>query len=89
VRTVQDLLTRLRAEYLEMPGLRLTPEQVQRLCGVERTMCRVVLDSLVHEKFLCIKPDGRYTRLRDGGEPPYLHPVKADLRTDQRSKKAS
>jgi len=36
MRTVQDVLTRLRAEFLEMPGLRLTPEQVQRLCGVER-----------------------------------------------------
>ena len=29
------LLTRIRAEYLEMPGLRLTSEQAQRLCGAE------------------------------------------------------
>jgi Protein of unknown function (DUF2934) len=42
----------LRAEHLEMPGLRLKPEQVQRLWGVERTMCQRVLDSLVDAKFL-------------------------------------
>jgi hypothetical protein len=41
-----------------MPGLRLTPEQAQRLCGVERTLCQTVLDALVAEKFLCVKPDG-------------------------------
>lgn len=30
------LLNRIRAEYLEMPGLCLKLEQAQRLCGVER-----------------------------------------------------
>ena len=39
----QDVLERLRAEYLEMPGLRLKVEQVQRLCGIERMMCKAVL----------------------------------------------
>jgi hypothetical protein len=48
------LLKRLRAEFLEMPGMRLTPEQLQRLCGIEPTMCQLVLDSLVDEKFLCV-----------------------------------
>jgi Protein of unknown function (DUF2934) len=42
----------LRAEYLEMPALRLKPEQVQRLGDVERTMCQRVLDSLVNAKCL-------------------------------------
>jgi hypothetical protein len=63
---VQDVLNRLRAEYLEMPGLRLKPEQVQRLCGIERTMCQLVLDSLLESKFLCVTSDGRYARLTDG-----------------------
>jgi len=89
MRTVQDVLTRLRAEFLEMPGLRLTPEQVQRLCGVERMMCQVVLDRLVSEKFLSVRSDGHYVRLSDGAEPPYLYPTKADLRTERPSKKAS
>jgi hypothetical protein len=58
-----QLLERIRAEYLEMPGLRLRAEQVQRLCGVERTMCRMVLDTLVQTDFLCMKSDGTYARL--------------------------
>jgi hypothetical protein len=48
------ILNRVRAEYLEMPGLRLTPEQTGRLCGVERALCQSVLDALVVEKFLCV-----------------------------------
>jgi hypothetical protein len=86
--SVQEVLDRLRAEYLEMPGLRLKPEQVQRLCGIERTMCQLALDSLLESKFLCVKSDGHYARLTDGTihDPP---PAKADLRTDMSSKKAS
>src|SRR5216110_160186 len=57
-----NTLGRLRAEYLEMPGLRLTVEQAQRLCGVERTLCKSVLDALVEEKFLCVKVNGAYGR---------------------------
>jgi len=72
-----------------MPGLRLTPEQVQRLCGVEAMMCRVLLDTLVNEQFLSISSDGHYARLRDGAEPPYLRPAKAELRTEYSAKKAS
>ena len=59
-------LERLRAEFLEMPGLRLTVKQVQRLCGVEPTMCKAVLDAMVDAKFLRRKPDGTYARLSDG-----------------------
>jgi len=43
----QRVLERLRAEYPEMPGMKLRIKQVQRLCGIERTMCRLVLDALV------------------------------------------
>jgi hypothetical protein len=84
----QDALNRLRAEYLEMPGLRLKPEQVQRLCGIERTMCQLALDSLLESKFLCVKPDGHYARLTDETiRRP--HPAKTHLKTDTRSKNAS
>jgi hypothetical protein len=60
------VLERLRAEYLEMPGLRLTVEQVQRLCGIARAICSVVLDTLVEANFLCPKSNGAYARLTDG-----------------------
>jgi hypothetical protein len=59
----EQLLKRVRAEYMEMPGLRLTLAQAQRLCGVERALCQAVLDALVGEKFLCVKSDGQYGRL--------------------------
>ena len=57
---------RLRAEFLEMPGLRLTAPQVERLCGVDQTICQAVLDALVHAKFLRVSPDGTYVRATDG-----------------------
>ena len=61
----EGLLERIRAEYREMPGLCLTSEQMQRLCGVERTLCQVVLDSLVDARFLYLKTNGAYARLTD------------------------
>jgi len=83
---LQDTIQRLRAEFLEMPGLRLKPNQVQRLCGVERTVCKVMLDLLVDEEFLCVRSDGHYARLTTG---PHPRPAKADLRIGTQSKKAS
>ena len=63
------LLTRIRSEYLEMPGLQLTLPQAQRLCGVEQGVCRVIFETLVHERFLSMKSDGSYVR-SDGGDRP-------------------
>ena len=65
----QRVLERLRAEYLEMPGMKLTIDQVQRLCGIEQTMCKLVLDALVKTRFLCLKSDGTYVRLTEGSWP--------------------
>jgi hypothetical protein len=72
----QRVLERLRAEYLEMPGLKLRIEQVQRLCGIEQTMCKLILDALVKTSFLCLKSDGTYVRLTEGSSPR-PRPVKA------------
>lgn len=59
------VLQRIRAEYLEMPGLALKPEQVQRLCGVDRMMCEAALGMLVESGFLSMRSDGAYRRDRD------------------------
>jgi len=88
MRTIQDVLNRLRAEYTKMPGLRLKAEQLQRLCGTEQTVCQLVLDSLVDEQFLCVRSDGHYARLTDGEMSP-RYPAKADLRPEPRLLKAS
>ena len=66
MRMVDNVRERIRAEYLEMPGLDLTVDQVQRLCGIERPICTTVLDGLVEEHFLCVKPNGAYARAWEG-----------------------
>jgi hypothetical protein len=83
MRTIEDVLNRLRGEFLEMPGLRLKAAQVQRLCGVEATVCQRALDSLVKARFLYAKPDGHYARLTDGADMPRAQHAKAEPRTRQ------
>jgi hypothetical protein len=46
------LLRRIRAEYLEMPGLRLTAPQAQCLFGLDSETCDAVLAALLDAKFL-------------------------------------
>lgn len=58
----EQVLERLRAEYREMPGMRLKLEQVQRLCGVEQPLCKQALEALVEAKFLRVGSDGTYVR---------------------------
>ena len=65
----QRVLERLRGEYLEIPGLKLRIEQVQRFCGIEQTMCTLVLDALVKASFLSLNSDGTYMRLTEGSSP--------------------
>jgi hypothetical protein len=52
-------------------------------CGVERALCKVVLDALVAEKFLHVKAHGAFAWLTEGvmSRP---RAVKADLGTEQR-----
>jgi hypothetical protein len=71
------MLRRIRAEYLEMPGMRLTLRQAQRLCGVERQVCERVLQELVRAGFLYVSADGSYARVTD--EAFHRRPVKAAL----------
>jgi hypothetical protein len=49
---VHYLTGRIRAEFLEMPGLRLTVRQASRLWGLEHTVCESVIDKLVASDFL-------------------------------------
>ena len=88
MRKIDDVIERLRAEYLAMPGLRLKPEQVRRLCGIERAMCETALHALVSVKFLCVSADGRYGCAQ---QRRLMHPplAKADPKMDVRSREAS
>ena len=58
----QEALTRIQIEYLEMPGLRLTPIQVGRLCGLRPEICEGALPLLMRTGFLSQSRDGAFRR---------------------------
>ena len=49
----EALLRRVYGEFLEMPGLRLTCQQAQRLWALDERTCAELLEFLVDAKFLC------------------------------------
>ena len=61
-----DIRRRVCGEYLEMPGLRLTCAQAQRLWGLDEQTCLLLFATLVSDGFLECQTDGRYARLTDG-----------------------
>ena len=54
------LVHRIRAEFQEMPGLRLTATQAARLFGVSEDACARILSALSAEGFLRCTTDGHY-----------------------------
>ena len=61
-RGIQEVVRRIRGEFLEMPGLRLTPEQACRLWRLDETACDAVLGALVDAHFLARTRDGAFVR---------------------------
>jgi hypothetical protein len=49
---MNELVGRIRAEFLEMPGLRLTVTQASRLWGLDEGSCKHVIDILIGSSFL-------------------------------------
>jgi hypothetical protein len=47
-----SLVSRIRSEFLEMPGLQLTLAQAARLWDLEPGACRDVIEALVDSAFL-------------------------------------
>ncbi len=62
----EQILRRICGEYLEMPGLRLTLHQAQRLWGLDRPTCVSLLTFLVEAKFLAVVDDRLYVRTTTG-----------------------
>jgi len=58
------LMNRVRGEYREMPGMRLTLDQAMRLWTLDRQLCSNVFNSLVATHFLELDESGRYARAR-------------------------
>jgi len=65
---IQDVVRRIRGEFLEMPGLRLTAQQARRLWRLDETACDAVLGALVDAQFLARTRDGAFVR-QDGNSP--------------------
>jgi hypothetical protein len=62
----EALLRRVRGEYREMPGMRLTIEQAMRLWDLDRQTCSDLFASLVAAHFLEVGCDGRYRKAHAG-----------------------
>jgi Fic family protein len=69
---IDEMLQRIQGEFVEMPGLRLTSAQAQRLWGLEQETCNALLGALVDAKFLTQTRDGAFIR-NDGARP--THPA--------------
>ena len=57
-----DLVERIRAEFIEQPGLRLTEDQGCRLWQLDRPTLQRVLTALTSASFLSRSAEGRYSR---------------------------
>jgi hypothetical protein len=64
-RTGMDhMLRRIQGEFREMPGLRLTCRQAQRLWNLDQLVCESLLAALVDVRFL-VECDGVFLQRTD------------------------
>ena len=61
-----SVLRRVRSEFREMPGMRLTLDQAMRLWDLDRPTCCSVLESLVASHFLQQDQNGRFAKAHAG-----------------------
>lgn len=73
--STDDVVRRVKGEFLEMPGLRLTEPQARRLWGLDAASCGALLRTLVEAKFLFRTRDGAFMRVE------YAAPVRAAIRS--------
>jgi hypothetical protein len=69
----EEALRRVRGEFLEMPGLRLTEAQAGRLWNIDPAACRALLTALVDTNFLFRTRDGAFMRLESSRPLPASH----------------
>ena len=60
---IEVVTRRVREEFREMPGLRLTPAQATRLLGLEQDVCRQVIEALIATAYLRWTAAGSVTRM--------------------------
>jgi hypothetical protein len=72
----EKMLLRVKGEFLEMPGLRVTEAQARRLWGLDADSCGALLHELVRAKFLFRTRDGAFMRVE------HARPLKTSVRPD-------
>ena len=63
MRVCDALLSRVRGEFREMPGMRLSSLQASRFWQLDRETCDTVLARLTEERFLVRTADGVFIAL--------------------------
>ncbi len=61
-----SLLRRIRGEFREMPGMRLTLPQAMRLWTLDQPTCSRLFDALLRSRFLDVDANGRYRKAHGG-----------------------
>jgi hypothetical protein len=61
--SLHTLIDRIRAEFTDLPGLKLTSAQACRLWQVDERQCRTALATLIKEGFLSQTPSGVFVAL--------------------------
>ena len=61
--SLHTLIDRIRAEFTELPGLKLTSAQACRLWQVDERQCRTALATLITEGFLFQTPSDVFVAL--------------------------
>ena len=61
-KAVAEWTKRIRAEYMEMPGLSLTRAQMRRLWPIDAPLIDAVVDGLLVSGFLECRPGYTYAR---------------------------
>ena len=59
---ILDTLVRMQTEWMEMPQLKLTRRQAQRMWSLSNDVCETAFATLISEGFLVQAPDGAYVR---------------------------
>jgi hypothetical protein len=60
---LREALVRIQTEYIEMPDLKLTARQAQRLWNLSGDVCEAALAVLTRTRFLGVTQGGAYVRL--------------------------
>ena len=59
---ILETLVRMQTEWIEMPRLKLTRPQAQRLWSLPSDVCETAFETLIKSGFLVQAPDGAYIR---------------------------